>query len=213
MEEAAVEPPRSHPAWVAQPVGWPTHLASATVGLLLLSAWFTPGWYFVLPLALFSACVLAAYWALRLVLHRSRTGRIARAFWVGPILAALTLGGIAFDGPTRVKWAASEGAFEKVVRDLQPLPPVEPCTDDDCYSAWGQALDVPNSVGRYTVHSATRVTGGIIFDTGEDCNWLDDAGIGWFPEGPDPARLETGSFERPEFTHLGGPWYRWCASW
>ncbi len=166
-------------------------------------------------MGLIAAGIFCAYWLARLVVCIARTRRVALAFWMAPILGGLTLGIVSVSGPTPFRWAASESAFEALVRDLQPLPPVDACLSQssDCDPGWGPRLDVPSSVGRYTVHSAERVAGGIIFHTGERCNWLDGAGIGWFPDAPDAERLETGSFERPEFTHLGGPWYRWCASW
>jgi hypothetical protein len=46
----------------------------------------------------------------------------------------------------------------------------------------------------------------------EDGAFFDDAGFAYLPEGP-TASLENGSFESPVFRHLGGPWYRWTASW
>jgi hypothetical protein len=61
------------------------------------------------------------------------------------------------------------------------------------------------------VLGAERVPQGVIFEEANG-GLVDDSGFAWLPHGPDPS-MENGSFERPEFRHLSGPWYAWTASW
>jgi len=55
------------------------------------------------------------------------------------------------------------------------------------------------------------VRGGAIFyeDHGAMFN---DAGFAYLPHGPNRSVANT-NFEAPVFSHPGGPWYSWTASW
>ena len=74
-------------------------------------------------------------------------------------------------------------------------------------------VDVPEVIGSYEITQAERVPGGVIFEAASSCGLFDDAGFGWFPNGPDASALNSGSFESPTFSHIRGPWRTWCASW
>jgi len=58
---------------------------------------------------------------------------------------------------------------------------------------------------------AYRVPGGAVFYE-EHGVFIDDAGFAYLPDGPTDGLSSVG-FENPQFHHLGGPWYRWTASW
>lgn len=87
------------------------------------------------------------------------------------------------------------------------MPPA-PNKEDEWVS-----FEIPARVGEYDMQTtAFRVRNGAIFYDTTGTGFLDDAGIAYLPDGPN-ASLENGSFEIPDFKHLGGPWYSWGASW
>lgn len=106
--------------------------------------------------------------------------------------------------PSREKWPQSVAAFDALIKTM-PSAPAEK-------SEW-VPFEVPNRVGSYDLQTtAYRVQSGAIFYDTTGTGLLDDAGFAYLPNGPD-ASLENGSFESPQFKHLGGPWYSWGASW
>jgi hypothetical protein len=106
------------------------------------------------------------------------------------------------DGPFLVRWELSEDAFEGFVAEAPQANGAE----------W-ELLDAPDRIGSVDVRAAWALpTGGVMFDTGMAV--FDDAGIGWFPDGPPRIASDGfGQHEDTEFTHFRGPWYLWTASW
>jgi hypothetical protein len=148
---------------------------------------------------------LAGCWLVRLVGHVWTRGTDRRHFLIAPAGGALLLALLLLDVPLQARWAFARGEFEKVVEQLPRV---------DAGAAGDPApLAVPKTIGGYEILSAERVAGGVIFRVTSGCELFDDAGFGWFPDGPDADALNNGSFENPSFSHLRGPWYSWCASW
>lgn len=106
------------------------------------------------------------------------------------------------DAPNRPKWESSVSKFDEVVATMPPAPPGKEWVD----------FDVPARIGEYNIRSAARVKSGAVFYDAEGCGFLDEAGFAYLPNGIDP-NLENGTFERPRYKSLGGPWYSFCASW
>lgn len=198
-------PAESDPArsWWQRPPGWLFHLALVPPALGLLWSHSVPGFAFFLWSS--SAALLflgAVVWVLRLLAsafakRRMRVGGGARWFLIAPAAGALALSLIVADVPLRARWSVSRSDFEAVVEEAME--------DEDYSSVASQRL------GLYDVPHVYRQGEGIIFY--ERTGVLsDDAGFAYLPEGPFP-ELENGGFERPQFRHLGGPWYAWTASW
>ncbi len=123
-------------------------------------------------------------------------------FLVTPVTAVAVVAAVMTGFPQSVRWLASEVAFEDQVSRL-PTPSGD-------LTEWPEAR-VPGRIGLYPIDFAYYVPGGIVFYE-SDGALIDDAGFAYLPDGPTP-ELDTGWFERPEFTHLGGAWYAWTASW
>ena len=213
MQDLTVEDPPTRTRWFDRPVGRPMHAVCVLLGLFIV--WIQANPYagmFEWLFAIWAVIPLAGYWFVRLCVCLWRTRRVAPAFLVAPLGGMLLFGLSVANAPVKVVWAVNQGTFDAVVRDLQPLPAPTPsdCESDACISG---VLNVPKRIGMYRVDGAERVHGGIIFWTDQECGLLDNAGISWFPDGrPEPEKLH-GFFESPDFTHLRGPWYSWCASW
>lgn len=190
------------PFW-HRPPGRLFHLLLVLPALVWLWAWSVPG--FDLPLWMPSAMALglgALVWGVRLLTYvvariRQQPTTGGRRFLVAPVCGAIALGLVIADVPLKARWAASRSSFETVVD--------EALEDDDFESVDDQRL------GLYSVTNVYRQGDAVIFyeRTG---SVSDDAGFAYLPDGPFP-ELENGGFERPEFRHLGGPWYAWTASW
>lgn len=177
------------------------HLCVAGVGLWTLEAVsrFAPS-QFELMLISVAALVLALGWLVWLGLAITRR-RWARGLLVAPLAAALVVGLAATNLPFRLRWELSRGAFEAQVQQLPP----EPGDGDD----W-VVISEPGHLGLFGVSSVQRAPGGVVFE--EPLGGFDDTGVAWLPHGPDP-RMENGSFERPTYWHIEGPWWGWAASW
>jgi len=72
-------------------------------------------------------------------------------------------------------------------------------------------LDGPGRLGWFDIDRVSR-EGDVVLLFEHDGALLDNAGFAYLPDGPDPD-LENGTFESPSYTHLGGPWYAFTASW
>lgn len=109
---------------------------------------------------------------------------------VGVVSLAVVLGVslVASGAPRTLRFEASRPALERLVAS-------RPTTSLDC----------PGSVGMYGVAECRSIGDGYLFLQRENA-LTDDSGIAWLPGGPDDQRL---TYNRHEFTHLDGPWYRW----
>jgi hypothetical protein len=141
-------------------------------------------------------------WGVRLVAYalarrRGRAEGRARWFLIAPAAGVLALTLILADVPLRARWYIGRSDFEAVVDEAME--------DEDYSSIESQRI------GLYNITYVYRQAEAVIFY--ERTGVLsDDAGFAYLPNGPFP-ELENGGFERPEFRHLGGPWYAWTASW
>jgi hypothetical protein len=115
---------------------------------------------------------------------------VAPTAGVAPVAGALVWGALAVDAPLRARWLASRPAFEAAV---------ESAGADD------------GRIGLFSIRHVRRDGEAVIF-TEANGAFFDDAGFAYLPDGPHPG-LENGSFESPQYTHLGGPWYSWAAGW
>lgn len=200
--EGTSPPTESGSPWQRGP-GRLFHLALVIPTLIWLWSWSVPGFNFLLwttsALALGIGAIL---WGGRLLTYllarfRGRQTGGGQRFLVAPVCGVLALGLVIADAPLEARWALSRADFDAVV-DVA-------LTDDTYSSIEDQRL------GLYTVTHVYRVGDAVIFyeRTG---SFSDDAGFAYLPDGPFP-ELESSGFERPQFRHLGGPWYAWTASW
>lgn len=171
---------------------------SALASLALLWSFSYPGLSFFLAAA--AGLVLlgtGAVW-LTLVMRGLRQGKRS-GLLLAPVLVVLVTAGLVLTSvPLSVRWTVSKGSFDDVVTGLQNQPE--------------GPVDVPSRIGTYAITGARRVAhGGLIFDEATG-NLFDNAGFAYLPEGLSTA-LEDGSFESPQWHHLGGSWYSWNASW
>jgi hypothetical protein len=186
-----------------RPPGRLFHLALVLPALGLLWSHSVPGLAFLLWFASVALLFLGAVvWGVRLLAyalarHRGRAEGRARWFLVAPIAAVVVLVLIVADVPLRARWSVSRSDFEAVVADAMK--------DEDYSSVESQRI------GLYDITLIYRQGEAVIFYEGNGV-LFDDAGFAYLPDGPFP-ELENGGFERPEFRHLGGPWYAWTASW
>jgi hypothetical protein len=185
--------PFGHP----RPIGWVFNALLAIPILGLLWSFTGPG--FPLPRLAFALFVLAVFgviWAARLTGHLAAGGRQLWPFLIGPVALLTAAGLIAGNVPERLRWAASRPAFDQFAGGLAANP----------------GLATPQRLGLYSVDEAQKVPGGwIVYEDG-GTGLFDDAGFAYLPGGPTP-NLGDGSWEGPQFRHLGGPWYAWTASW
>jgi hypothetical protein len=140
--------------------------------------------------------VAGALWGLRLLAHvawkRERSGWFA----VAPVMVLVLIGLVSMNVPLKARWALSSASFDAAVAVLPPEP---------------DFVRGPAEIGSYTITSVQRVPTGVIF-TELHGAVFNSAGFAYLPAGPTPD-LENGSFEGPQWTSLGGPWYSWTASW
>lgn len=179
------------------------HLAVVAGAALLLWAYSYPGVSFlslVVAVGVLGLAVLA--WLVWVAMFGIRRRRWSWWFVPAPLIGVLVVALVVTDVPLRSRWAMSRGAFEAIVATMPPAGMVE--------QDWAR-VPVPTRIGAYHITAAVMVPEGVLFweATGSA---LDDAGFAYLPDGPKPT-LRSGSFEAPSFTHLGGAWYSWTASW
>jgi hypothetical protein len=186
-----------------QPPGRLFHAALVLPALGLLWSHSVPGFAFFLWFGSVGLLFVGAVvWGVRLLMYalakrrRHAEGR-ARWFLLAPAAGVVALALIVADVPLKARWALSRSDFAAVV--------------DEAFEEGDFASTEDQRIGLYNVTHLYRQGEAIIFyeRTGM---FSDDAGFAYLPNGPFP-ELENGGFERPEFRHLGGPWYAWTASW
>ncbi|WP_435121716.1 hypothetical protein [Micromonospora tulbaghiae] len=179
------------------------HIGVAITAVCLLWAVSVPGFVFLLMLGVVHLLVLAGLgWAALVVFFVAERRRWSWRFLTAPVIVVLTGALLAAGAPFQARWAVSRGAFDRVVAALPPAGPED--------AEWSPVA-VPRRIGAYLITSAYTVPGGVVlYET--NGYMLDDAGFAYLPQGP-TADLATEEFEAPRFTHLGGPWYSWTASW
>lgn len=195
-------------AWRPSPL-WRWHLAFVPAAVGLLWSYSVPG----LAVFMWSVCALAlaagaVVWVAGLVVHvrARRRGSDARGRWllVAPAAGALVVALIVTSAPLQARWALSRSSFEATAAEAMKDGPLSPAEQSPVRTGRGW-------IGLYNVPIIHRQGEAVIFH--ERTGLLfDDAGFAFLPNGPF-AELESGDFERPEFRHLGGPWYAWTASW
>jgi hypothetical protein len=184
---------------------WRTFTAVVVgAGIALLWSVSVPGFgYSLFLFAVVMLAVTAVLWLLRLIRAWRRGSGWSWWFAMGPVwvvmLGLLIVAGV----PLTVRWEISRPWFDAQVADL---PPVTFSDSDDWHGR-----DVPPVVGLYRIVSIEQAPAGVIFYEATG-SLFDDAGFAYLPAGPQPS-LATGSFEDPQFRHLGGHWYAWTASW
>jgi hypothetical protein len=188
----------------ASPPGWLFHLLCVPLALVRLWSASFPGYPLLGLFAEVVLVALAGWWLLRLIVHVRLRGNRRRRFGVAPACALVFVLLLAVQAPLQVRWHLREGDFNRVVASLN--------TTAGTPIAGEGFVEVPHRIGGYSITSADRVPGGLIFYESHG-SIFNDAGFGWFPAGPDAEALEDGTFENPQFTHLHGPWYAWTASW
>jgi len=198
---------RGRGSWFTPAPGRLFHVLFAAAALLLLWSWSYPG-FDLLTLLLAGAGLLAlgAWWLLALVVQAFRRRPQREWFLFAPVVVVLIIGLMTANGPLLVRWQFSKAAFNREVGSVLAYKPLAAGGGD-----W-EYVGAPGRIGSYCISDVRRVPGGLLFD---ECHGalFDNAGFGWFPDGPDAKALDNGSFEAPDFTHLGGPWYAWTASW
>jgi hypothetical protein len=184
---------------------WRTFTAVViAAGIALLWSVSVPGFGFGLfLLGVVVLAVTGVLWLLRLIRAWRRGSGWSWWFAVGPVWVLVVGLLITTDIPLTVRWQVSRPWFEGQVADL---PPVTFSDNEDWHGR-----DVPPLVGLYRIDSIDQAPAGVIFYEANGAGF-DDAGFAYLPAGPQPS-LETGSFEDPQFRHLGGHWYAWTASW
>lgn len=199
-------PPRAdthrRPSFWRRPPGRILHGTAAAAALVLLAAEVPPGE--VWPLAVAAVWVLilcASVWSVRLATHAvAAARRRPHGRWRGYLLAPF--GGLVVAGllwanvPMRVGFAVSRPSFDRAAASRGR-------TDQDTIDS--------QRIGVYEITQVTRSGDAILFYEANG-SFSDDAGFAYLPEGPTD-ELENTGFERPQWTHLGGHWYAWVASW
>jgi hypothetical protein len=141
-----------------------------------------------------------ALWLVLVVMDVMRRGSWPRAvFLVAPLLVSLTFVALVAQLPLKARWAADRSAFDSSVRPGLP-----------------GGLEGVRRIGSmpaigYEITSVWRVPEGVLFKEANG-SFFDDAGFAYLPNGPS-VDMDQPDFESPTFTHLGGPWYSWTASW
>lgn len=177
--------------------------ACAGASLILLYAVSVPGIsVFAFAFACLCLLALAAVWLIKLARIRRTSPRSQWTYLIAPVGGALVLMLVVLDLPFQARWSLSRDSFASEIDSL----PAAVLSDEDA-----DLPGFPRRLGLYSITQAYRVHGGVIFYEATG-NFFDDAGFAYLPKGPTPD-LETGSFESPEFHHLGGSWYSWNASW
>jgi hypothetical protein len=121
--------------------------------------------------------------------------------WLAPLALVALFGLIHFEVPLRVRWVASQSAFNEIAQgDLgscnhRPAPP----PPDELPAAADTPADL-HIVGWYRVRCEARAGGAVMFSTGVD--WFGDAGFAYLPAGGD-----LDSTACLTLKHFTGPWY------
>ena len=177
------------------------HLAVAVPTLGLLWSETLPGMKFIAWAgAVLGLVGFAAVWGLRLVLFAVHHRRLTWWFAVAPLAGLLVATSGQFTVPLQVRFGLSRPAFDHAVRTLQ-----DP-------GGGGYYFVGSRRIGSYTIDSARRVHGGVIFDE-HNGDFFDNAGFAYLPDGPTPGLANDYDFEAPVWNHLQGPWYSWIATW
>jgi hypothetical protein len=190
------------------PPGLFFHIVVAIPSVALLYVMSFPGAPFLgdvlAGLALLVAASVWAFRALTYFVSRRRSKAHGNAAWfsVAPLGGVVVLTLLWTSLPLRLRWAASQSAFDNIVEDLQPLPSRNEIV----------RLSVGDRVGLYRIRHAYQKGDAVIFYEVTGSGFLNDAGFAYLPSGPF-AELSSASFEGPRFRHLGGAWYSWTASW
>ncbi|WP_262015472.1 hypothetical protein [Micromonospora sp. Mcm103] len=186
------------------PNAWRTlHIGVAITGVCLLWAVSVPGFvFFVMLGVVFLFAVAGLSWAVLVGFFVVERRRWSWRFLVAPVIVVLTAALVVAGAPFQARWAVSRGAFDRVVATLPATSPQD--------TEWS-TVRVPHRIGAYIITSAYTVPGGVVLYESNGY-MLDDAGFAYLPQGP-TADLANEDFEAPRFTHLGGPWYSWTASW
>lgn len=182
---------------LADPPRWRFHILLVTAALPVLWAFSVPGLAFhwlLVGLELFAVAGLV--WLIRLVSRLASRRGWSWWFVVAPLTVIALFELVAASVPLKARWAFSNASFEAAVA---ALPPVQ------------GYISPPARVGSYAITSVERLSKGAIF-TEANGDVFNSAGFAYLPDGP-TADLENGSFEDPQWTPLGGPWYSWTASW
>lgn len=145
------------------------------------------------------ACVVWIAWLAGYVLARRKRERTVTARWflVAPAAGVMVFALMYFNAPLRARWHLSRASFASISRQALNEPSF--------------SSNAPQRIGLYDVTIVHKRGAAVIFYEGNG-SLSDDAGFAYLPDGPFP-ELENSNFERPEFRHLGGPWYAWTASW
>jgi hypothetical protein len=162
---------------LAVPPGWPFHLLCGVPAVAML--WGASGptttWWKLGGAA--GALVLAALWTVRLIAHRWVRGAGGRQFVIAPAGGVL----LVLSVPLQARWTFAQHEFDRAVRSL-------PAAASAGEQSW---VEVRGRIGGYRVSRIEPVAGGVLFHSPAPCGFLNDAGFGWFPDGPDPAALDT----------------------
>ncbi len=144
-------------------------------------------------LAILAAFGLAWLVLIFLAWHRDRP-----LVWYGvaAILTVVVSGLIALRVPLQARWTVSRSAFDRLAARIAADPDAS----------------VSGRIGLYDVRYLRHIDGGWIVHDTVGTGLVDDAGFAYLPAGPTDD-LGDGDWENPRFTHLGGPWYSWTASW
>jgi hypothetical protein len=203
-EESTLSRPVSAP--LAEPPAWIFHLVLAFGSALWLLSASVPG-LAVLPYfgAVLTLVPLVGLWLVKLG-SAVRTGRVAWRFGAAPVAGVVVVLLLATNAPLTARWTMSRAGFGEQAQRVLPVGRPEVAAGDMV------PVDVPGRIGAYSVSAAYLVTGGGVVFYEANGALFDDAGFAYLPKGPSPA-LSNGSFEGPQFRHLGGPWYAWTASW
>jgi hypothetical protein len=184
------------------PPGWRFYAVLALLALVLLASVSVPGiGFFTFVGACGGLVPLGVIWVRKLRAIRPRATRSILPFLLGPLAGLVVLTLVVLDAPFEARWALSRSAFEAEVQRMRRDVPVAK-----------EPIDVGDKrLGWFSITTVDRVPGGLLFheSTGDLFN---NAGFAYLPDGPTPD-LANGSFEDPQFEHLGGPWYAWTASW
>jgi hypothetical protein len=182
---------------LGRPPRWLFHSLLVLAALPVLWAFSVPGLAVLWLLAgLMLWAVAGLVWLIRLMAGLASKQGWSWWFVVAPVTVIVLIGLIVASVPLKARWAFSRASFDAAAAALPPA--------QDFIGGNAQ-------IGSYRITSVERVSTGVIF-TEVHGAVFNSAGFAYLPDGPTPD-LENGSFEGPQFTPLGGPWYSWTASW
>lgn len=129
-----------------------------------------------------------------------------RGWIVAGLILALSIGAIALNLPVKARFAASEPAFNQLVKQAGS-PPAHLNENDPVEFPSG----CPRLVELYAIDDCQTTSGGYLFFDPLGNALVDYAGFAYLPNGP---RLESNAgFELQELIHIHGNWYAFAASW